>query len=82
MVILSNDIAVIVWVFRPLFSERVWDWAQILSAGASLAPGWRIATAVWRVMGLCQEPQFQNYHRALNRAKWSGLQASRILLGC
>ncbi len=32
-------------------------------------------------MGLSQEKQFQNYHRVLNRAQWSGLQASRILLG-
>jgi hypothetical protein len=32
-------------------------------------------------MGLSEEKQFQNYHRVLNRAKWSGLAVSRILLG-
>jgi hypothetical protein len=32
-------------------------------------------------LGLKDEEQFQNYHRVLNRAKWSGLQVSRILLG-
>jgi hypothetical protein len=32
-------------------------------------------------MGLKDEEQDQNYHRVLNRAKWSGLQVSRILLG-
>jgi len=32
-------------------------------------------------MGLSEEKQFQNYHRVLNRAKWSALDASRILLG-
>lgn len=33
-----------------------------------------------RVMGLHHEPQFQNYHRVLNRAVWSSRQASRLLL--
>jgi hypothetical protein len=32
-------------------------------------------------MGLSNEKQFQNYHRVLNRAKWSALDAARILLG-
>ena len=31
-------------------------------------------------MGLSQEANFQKYHRVLNRAVWSSLQASRILL--
>lgn len=31
-------------------------------------------------MGLADEPNFQNYHRVLNRAVWSNLQASKILL--
>jgi len=30
---------------------------------------------------LRDEPQFQNYHRVLNRATWSGLRLSQILLG-
>jgi hypothetical protein len=29
---------------------------------------------------LSQEQHFQTYHRVLNRARWSSLQASRILL--
>lgn len=33
-----------------------------------------------RVIGLHHEPQFQNYHRVLNRAVWSSRQASRLLL--
>jgi hypothetical protein len=49
--------------------------------GAILAPGKRTVTAVLRVMGLSEERQFQRYHRVLNRAKWSSLQVSRILLG-
>lgn len=31
-------------------------------------------------MGLSEEEHFQNYHRVLNRAVWSNLKASRILL--
>jgi hypothetical protein len=33
------------------------------------------------VLGLSDEKQFQNYHRVLNRAVWSALAVSRILLG-
>jgi hypothetical protein len=32
-------------------------------------------------MGLSQEKHFQNYHRVLNRAVWSSLAVSRVLLG-
>jgi hypothetical protein len=32
-------------------------------------------------MGLSGEKHFQNYHRVLNRAVWSSLEASHILLG-
>jgi hypothetical protein len=33
-----------------------------------------------RVMGLSNEKQFQNYHRVLNRAKWSSRAVSRVLV--
>jgi hypothetical protein len=68
-------------VFAPVFSERVWDWVQVLVIGAILAPGKRTVTSVLRVMGLSDEQQFQNYHRVLNRAEWSPLVVSQILLG-
>src|SRR6516162_9616437 len=32
------------------------------------------------VMGLSQERHFQNYHRGLNRARWSSLATARVLL--
>jgi hypothetical protein len=56
-------------------------WARELLIGAILAPGKRTVTAVLHVLGLKDERQYQNYHRVLNRAKWSGLIASQILLG-
>lgn len=66
--------------FKPLFSKRVWEHAIVLLIGAILAPGQRTVTACLRVMGLSAEPHFQNYHRVLNRARWSALAASRLLL--
>jgi hypothetical protein len=67
--------------FAPLFSRRVWCHAQLLLVGAILTPGTRTVTAALRVMGRAMEHRFTNYHRVLNRATWSALQASRILLG-
>ena len=67
--------------FAPLFSRRVWCHVQVLLVGAILAPGIRTVAAVLRVMGLSQLKPFQRYHRVLNRAAWSGLAVSRVLLG-
>ncbi len=66
--------------FEAIFSERVWEWAKVLLIGAILAPGERTVAAVLRVMGQQNEKQFQNYHRVLNRAKWSSRELSRRLL--
>ena len=66
--------------FAPLFSHRVWPQALTLAMGGLLAPGKRTVSQILRVMGLGAEPQFQRYHRVLNRAVWSARQASRILL--
>jgi hypothetical protein len=67
--------------FTPLFSQQVWHHAQVLLLGALLAPGARTVTAALRVMGLSGERHFTNYHRVLNRATWSALRGSQILLG-
>jgi hypothetical protein len=65
---------------RPFFSKRVWPLAALLLVGAILAPGKRTVTAALRIMGLSQERHFQNYHRVLNRAVWSSLAVSAVLL--
>ena len=75
------EIMTVLQHFSPVFSERVWDWVQVLVIGAILTPKQRTVTAILRIMGLSDERQFQNYHRVLNRACWSGLRLSRILLG-
>jgi DDE superfamily endonuclease len=66
--------------FAPHFSRGVWSHVLVLVAGAILAPGRRTVTAALRVMGLSQCQRFERYHRVLNRARWSGLAVSRILL--
>ena len=78
---LPDAIILMLVPFAPLFSRRVWCQAQLLLLGAILAPGARTVTAALRAMGLAMEQRFTNYHRVLNRATWSALQASRILLG-
>jgi DDE superfamily endonuclease len=80
---LSMPVTLTRWIvrFAPLLSKRVWEHAQVLLVGALLAPGKRTVTAVLRVLGLEQEPHFQQYHRVLNRARWSSLAVARVLLG-
>jgi DDE superfamily endonuclease len=67
-------------VFAPVFSRPVWQHVKVLMTGAVLAPGQRTVTAILRIMGLSAAPNFQTYHRVLNRAVWSPLYASRLLL--
>ncbi len=64
----------------PLFSKRVWQHAQVLLAGAILAPGARTVSSTLRAMGLDREKRFHRYHRVLSQASWSSLKASRVLL--
>ena len=66
--------------FAPLFSRRVWSHAQVLLAGAILAPAHRTVAAALRAMGLARAKQFHRYHRVLSHARWSGLAAGRVLL--
>ena len=54
--------------------------ALVLVAGAILAPGRRTVAAMLRVVGLGQAPTFTNYHRVLDRNRWSGRAAARRLL--
>jgi hypothetical protein len=67
-------------VFAPVFSRPVWQHVKGLMTGAVLAPGQRTVTAILRMMGRSAAPDFQTSHRVLNRAVWSPLTASRLLL--
>lgn len=77
---LPVEIASTILPFAALFTKPVWSHVQVLFVGAILATGKRTVTSILAVMGLSQEEHFQNYHRVLNRAVWSSLEASRMLL--
>ena len=77
---LPDDITTLLALFAPLFSQPTFAHAQMLLTGAILAPGRRTVAAVLRILGLAQEPQFQKYHRVLNRAGRSSRRAAGILL--
>lgn len=81
MLTLPCELTSLIVGFAPLFSKPVWKHAQVLVAGAILAPGQRTVTSALRVCGLSREKHFQTYHRVLNRARWSSLEAGRIVLG-
>ena len=77
---LPTGFAQLTLAFALLFSKRVFQSVQILLFGAILAIGKRTVTSVLRVMDLDREAHFQTFQRALDRAAWSRLAASRILL--
>lgn len=66
--------------FAPLFTRPSWRRAQVLLCGTLLAPANHVLTSALRALGLAADPSFQNYHRLLNRARWSARQAAGGLL--
>src|ERR671912_733801 len=81
MLRLPARFAAVILCFAPLFRQLTWRHAQVLLIGAILVPGQRTVTSILRIAGLCRESRFVNYHRALNRAVWSGRAAACVLLG-
>src|SRR5208283_2679707 len=67
--------------FRATFTARTWQHVLVLVMGAILVPGRRTVASALRATGLSQLPQFTNYHRVLNRNRWSGRWLSRTLFG-
>ena len=63
-----------------VFSPRTQSQVLTLLAGAVLAPGRRTVAATLRIMGLAAVPTFTNYHRVLNRNRWSSRDLARRLL--
>ena len=80
MLTLPQEYCTVITAFAPIFSHCIWPHVQVLLVGAILAPGKRTVTAVLQIMGLSHDQHFQNYHRVLNRAVWSSLAVSRVLL--
>ena len=80
MFTLPPEYNTIIDLFKPYFTNRIWSNVRLLMIGAILAPGQRTITAILRIVGLSQERHFQTYHRVLNRAVWSSLALSQVLL--
>ena len=66
--------------FEHLFDPRTWRKAQLLAMGAILSPGKRTVSSALNILGIGQHGDFAVYHHVLNRAQWSPLQLSRVLL--
>lgn len=80
MLTLPEVIISILTPFAALFQLRTWLKAQVLLMGTILTPGKRTVTSALRVMGLSNDGAFGKYHHILNRARWSSLKLSRVLL--
>ena len=76
----SADIIHLLSMFSIAFTDPTFKNMLVLVTGTILAPGRRTVAAALRVMGLAQERHFTNYHRVLNRARWSPWLLSRLLL--
>jgi hypothetical protein len=74
------EVSAVLAAFAPLVTEPSWLRAQALLCGTLLAPANHTLTAALRALGVAGEPGFQNYHRLLNRARWSARQAAHVLL--
>ena len=80
MLILPDAIVAVLLPFATLFQNRTWLKAQVLLVGTILTPGRRTVAAALRVMGLSGDRNYARYHHVLNRAAWSPLQVSHVLL--
>ncbi len=77
---LSPEIVTVLSIFQSAFTSPTWEKVQVLVVGTLLARGRRTVTAALRQMGRGQEEDFSLYHQVLNRARWSALELSRLLL--
>ena len=80
MLSLPDAIVAVLIPFAALFQNRTWRKAQVLLVGAILSPGQRTVVAALRVMGLSGDRNYARYHHVLNRAAWSPLEVSQVLL--
>lgn len=80
MLTLPDAIVAILFPFAMLFQHRTWQKAQVLLIGTVLPPGQRTVAAALRVMGRSGDRNYARYHHLLNRAAWSPLGASQMLL--
>jgi hypothetical protein len=77
----SHEITQLLSVFAIAFTAPTFANALVLLYGTILAPGRRTVAAALRAVGLADSKHFTNYHRVLNRARWSPWILSKLLLG-
>jgi hypothetical protein len=77
---LPDPIIQILLHFQPVFTHPTWHKALVLVVGTILARGRRTVTAALKQMGLHDYADFTLFHQVLNRASWSCLALSRLLL--
>jgi hypothetical protein len=80
MLPIPETIAGVLSAFAIAFTRPTFDHVQVLATGTLLASGRRTVTTALRAVGLGWGRHFTTYHRVLNRAAWSPLRLSRILL--
>jgi hypothetical protein len=66
--------------FAAFFTRPTWHNLLTLIAGAILSPGRRTVAAALSVMGLRESACFTNFHRVLNRNRWSPRALAQRLL--
>ncbi len=81
MLMLPDVALMVLGSFAPMFTRPVWNHVQVLVTGAILCRGPHTVAGVLRTLGLADGGTFCKYHRVLSRARWSGLQGAKILLG-
>ncbi|MEO8289056.1 MAG: transposase [Chloroflexota bacterium] len=78
---LPNPIIQVLQHFRPAFTRPTRHKVLVLVVGTILARGRRTVTAALKQMGLHDDPNFTLFHhQVLNRASWSCLGLSCLLL--
>ena len=77
----ASEIVPLLTAFAPAFTARTFARVLVLLDGALLAVGPRTVAAALRAVGRGDDPHFGTFHRVLNRAQWSPLVLSRLLLG-
>jgi DDE superfamily endonuclease len=65
--------------FSEGFTAPTWRRVLVLIVGTILTPGRRTVAAALRVVGLEQTADVTNYHRVLNRSRWSSRWVARCL---
>ena len=77
----AAEIVPLLATFAPAFTARTFANVLLLLHGTLLAPGPRTVAHALRAVGHEQDRHFTTFQRVLNRARWSALTLSRLLLG-